>query len=169
MRRIILLSTVLLLLLGSLCGCLPKKMMVIPDEESIGEAKTFEKAGLTITLTDEFVDQASQLGFDAYYVTDFCGVVVLKEEFSMKEGMAEESLEEYVNNVIKNNGHTDITAQYKDGLWFYEHSSSGGNFVRSYSYKGSDAFYIVQFICRASDAETLGDTFYLWAQSVKVK
>lgn len=169
MKKRLILAMAVLLLLGSLCSCFFKSKEWHPDDDSIGDAKTFEKVGLTITLTDKFEEQSSQVGFDAYYVADFCGVMVLKEEFTLEEGLADRPLEEYINNVIKNNGRADTVAQQKDGLWFYEYTTSNGNFGRSYCYKGSDAFYVVQFICRSSDKESLDDMFWSWAHSVKTK
>ena len=167
MKRTFILAVLFLLISCLLCGCLPN-VMVVPDEASIGKSKTFEKDGITLMLTDRFEEQPSQRGFDAYYVADFCGVVVLKEEFTLEEGLSQKTLEEYINSVIKNNGHTNITPKTEDGLWFYE-TSSNGNYARSYSYKGADAFYIVQFICRLSDANEFKDLFYLWANSVTVE
>lgn len=150
-----------------LCGCLPP-VMIIPDNDSIGEPQTFEKDGIKLTLTDRFVEKESERGFDAYYVSNFCGVVVLKEEFTLEEGLADRSLEEYITNVITNNGHTDIKPQNKDGLWFYV-KESGNTRCYSYCFKGSEAFWIVQYLCMTSDAPVLEDMFILWAQSVEVE
>lgn len=174
MKKIIVMFSFLLVCSLVFCGCLPRAMlksdnvMVIPDNETIGEPQDFEKDGIKILLTDQFVEKKSELGFYAYYVSNFCGVVVLKEEFSLEEGLADRSLEEYVRNVIANNGHTDIEPQNKDDLWFYVRDSDG---IRSYSYsfKGSNAFWIVQFLCKTSDAPMLEDLFYLWADSVEVE
>lgn len=167
MKKIILLTALLLSVSFLLCGCLTD-IMLIPDESSMGQAKKFEKDGFSILLTDKFAEEESQMGFDAYFVADFGGVVVLKEEFTLEEGLAEISLEEYITSVIANNGHTNITPQTKDGLWFYERTTDS-SYAQSYCYKGSDAFWVVQFLCNPSDAQTLGDTFYLWALSVEVK
>ena len=166
MKKSIFLIT-LLMISSLLCGCI-MGIMPILDEESIGNPKTFEKDGLTITLTDEFEEQESKLGFDAYYVAPFGGVVVTKEEFTLKEGFAEETLEEYIVNVIANNGYTDITPQNEDGLWYYDHASNT-SYGRSYCYKGSDAFWIVQFICMPYHEEQLVDVFHSWALSVTVE
>ena len=149
------------------CGCFPK-IMVIPDNDSIGEPKIFEKEGIKLTLTDKFIEKESESGFYAYYVSDFCGVVVLKEEFSLEEGLADRPLEEYIGNVITNNGHTDIKPQNKDDLWFYVRDS-GETRSYSYSFKGSNAFWIVQYLCVSSDANELEDLFFLWANSVDVE
>ena len=143
-------------------------VMVIPDNDSIGEPKTFEKDGIKLTLTDKFVEKASELGFYAYYTADFCGVVVSTEAFTLEEGLADIPLETYVQNVIANNGHKDIKAQTKDGLWFYV-KDKGGARTYSYSYKGTDAFWTVQFLCMTADAHQLEDLFYLWANTVEVR
>ena len=152
------------LLLG---GCFPK-IMIIPDNDAIGEPKIFEKDGIKLTLTDNFIEKESELGFNAYYVSNFCGVVVLKEDFSLEEGLADRSLEEYIGNVIANNGHADIEPQNQDDLWFYVRDKNGTRSY-SYSYKGTDAFWVVQFLCMTSDASKLEDLFYLWANSVEVE
>ena len=114
------------------------------------------------------IEKESELGFYAYYVSNFCGVVVLKEDFSLEEGLADRSLEEYIGNVITNNGHTGIEPQNKDDLWFYVRDNNGTRSY-SYSYKGSNAFWVVQFLCMTSDAPKLEDQFCLWANSVEVE
>ena len=167
MKKTGLFVTLMILVSCLLCGCF-SGIMVIPNNDSIGEPKKFENDGFAITLTDKFKEQTSEMGFDAYFVTDFCGVVVLREEFTLEEGLAERSLEEYITNVIANNGYTDIAPQNKDGLWFYERTSDS-SYAQSYCYKGSDSFWIVQFLCSPSDVQTLEDVLYLWAQSVEVK
>ncbi|MBR5279268.1 MAG: hypothetical protein IKU23_08445 [Clostridia bacterium] len=167
MKKIILFTAFLLSISCLLCGCFPD-VMYIPDESYIGQAKKFEKDKFSILLTDKFAEEESQRGFDAYFVADFCGVVVIKEEFTLEEGLAEKSLEEYTISVIANNGHANITPQTEDGLWFYERTTDS-SYARSYCFKGTDSFWIVQFLCSQSDAQSLKDTFYLWAQSVEVK
>ena len=167
MKKIVLLTALLLSISFLLCGCF-SGIMVIPNNDSIGEPKKFENDGFAITLTDKFKEQTSEMGFDAYFVTDFCGVVVLREEFTLEEGLAEMSLKKYITNVIANNGYTDIAPQNKDGLWFYERTSDS-SYAQSYCYKGSDSFWIVQFLCSPSNVQILEDVFHLWAQSVEVK
>jgi len=166
MKKLLTIIAVSLVCSLLLCGCIPK-VMFIPSSDSIGEPKVFEKDGVKLTLTDRFVEEESKLGFYAYYVTDFCGVVVLKEDFTLEEGLADLSLEEYVGNVIENNGHTGIEPQNQDDLWFYV-SENDRTRSYSYSYKGSDAFWIVQYLCMTSDAPEFEDIFYLWANTVEV-
>lgn len=143
-------------------------VMNLPGKAFIGESKEFTKAGLTISLSDKFAELESEQGFDAYYSSDYCGVVVLKEPFSLEEGLAEKSLVQYVSDVIENNGHTDLHPLETDGLIYFEFTRDGLN-VWSCSYKGSDAFYIVQFLCRGADREKLKDLIFFFAKSVEVE
>ena len=166
MKKITTILSLVLLVTLLLSGCLDN-VMVIPDNDSIGESKTFEKAGLRLTLTDQFAEQHNDLGFDAYYVSDFCYVSVLKEGFHLEKGLGEKDLEAYTRGVIASNGHTDIEPQNRDGLWYYVITS--GNYTHyCYCYKGSNAFYIVQFICKSEAVDTYEDLFYLWASSVEI-
>ena len=166
MKKRILLSVSLLALCALLSGCF-SSIMILPDNDSIGETKTFSSDGITLTLTDSFKEKESELGFDAYYSAPFCGVVVLKEEFSLEEGLAEKSLQSYVEGVIENNGYTDLKPMEKDGLWYYI-SEKQDTYSYSFSYKGTDAFYIVQFLCFKKDIAKYEDLIFLWAQSVEV-
>ncbi len=144
----------------------------IPDPitlDEIGTPKTFEKAGITLLLTDKFKEEQSEMGFDAYYTSEFCGVVVMKESFMLAEGLAERSLEQYIKNVIKNNGHEGIEPQERDGLWYYVNDNSNNvRRVYSYVYKGTDAFYIVQYIVNSVDEDTLKETIHDWAKATQV-
>lgn len=167
MKKLFIIFALLLSCCLLFCSCFPK-IVAIPDNSSIGEPEIFEKEGIKLTLTDRFIEKESELGFYAYYVSDFCGVVVLKEEFSLEEGLADCSIEEYIINVIANNGHTGIKPQNKDDLWFYVRDS-GATTSYSYSFKGSNAFWIVQYLCTPSDAAELEDLFFLWANSVDVE
>ena len=167
MRKLVSVTVLLLAISCLLCGCFPNAML-IPSESSVGQSKRFEINGFSILLTEEFKEEQSQAGFDAYFVADFCGVVVKKEAFTLQKDFAEKTLEEYTASVMKNNGYTNQAPQTKDGLWFYDRVTEG-RYACSYCYKGSDAFWIVQFICNLSDKETLADIIYLWAQSVEVK
>ncbi|MBQ9781121.1 MAG: hypothetical protein IJW00_09280 [Clostridia bacterium] len=148
---------------------MPQKEPVRVELSDIGVAKTFEKAGITLKLTDKFTETESEMGFDAYYTSEFCGVVVLKEAFTLEEGLAERPLEQYIKNVIKNNGYTNIEPQQRDGLWYYvNYNNSSYRCVYSYVYKGTDAFYIVQYIVNSEDEDTLKETIHDWAKATHV-
>lgn len=167
MKKLLALTAMILSLCVLLCGCLPM-VTFIPDAGSVGESAVFEKDGIKLTLTDRFIETESEMGFYAYYTSNFCGVVVQKEEYSSDESLDGMSLEEYVGNVIENNGLAGVEPQNRDGLWFYSRDKDA---TRSYSffYEGTDAFWSVQFICMTSDAPSLEEMFFLWADSVEVE
>ncbi|MBQ6832305.1 MAG: hypothetical protein IJO28_06665 [Oscillospiraceae bacterium] len=167
MKKLLVIISLLLSCSLFLCGCFPE-IMIVPNNDAIGEPTIFEKDGIKLILTDKFIEKESELGFYAYYVSDCCGVVVLKEDFSLEKGLEDRSLEEYIGNVIANNGYTDIEPQNQDDLWFYVRDDNGTRSY-SYSYKGANAFWIVQFLCMTSDAPMMEDLFYLWADSVEVE
>ena len=157
-------GTILLCISAILFGC----VMILPNKDSIGEPRKYQKDGLTITLTDRFKEQESELGFDAYYTSDFGAVMVLKEEFTLEEGLAEKELSEYIKSVIANNGHTDIQPKNRDGLWYY-YKDNGNLRYYSYCFKGTDAFWIVQFGCFKSQVVMMEDQIFFWAKSVEVE
>ena len=167
-------KTIIILLLLALClsfnSCFRLPIGPPPSDLSdLGTSKTFEKAGITLTLTDKFKETESEVGFDAYYTSDFCGVVVLKEAFTLEAGLSERTLEQYIKNVIKNNGHTNIEPQNRDGLWYYvNYNNSSYRCIYSYVYKGTDAFYIVQYIMNTVDEVDLQNTVHEWAKATQV-
>ena len=113
MKKRFIIFALLLSFLLLLSGC-PSRMVVVPDNISLGQPRIFEKDGIRLTLTNKFAEQKSEVGFYAYYVTDFCGVTVLREEFNLEEGLAERPIEEYIRNVIANNGYKikGVSSQY---------------------------------------------------------
>ena len=66
MKRFLAIVSLLLSCSLLLCGCF-SQIMIVPDNDSIGESKSFEKDGIKLTLTDEFTEKESELGFYAYY------------------------------------------------------------------------------------------------------
>ena len=166
------------LLLLVLCLTLNSCFFLVPapagptpvDPSDLGTPQTFEKAGITLHLTNKFKEEQSERGFDAYYTTDYCGVVVLKEPFTLEAGLAERPIEQYIKNVIENNGHENIEPRNADGLWYYvNYNNSSYRCVYSYAYKGSDAFYVVQYIINTRDEETLKPIIHDWAKETSVK
>ena len=136
------------------------------EQESSINDRVFYGDGYQITLTDQFSEQQSEEGFDGYYTSSFGGVMIMIEPFTMDATLAAKSTEDYIRDVIKNN-QTDAEPEAQDGLLFYRYRRTGlcgWNFA----FKGSDAFYLVQFICRESDESTLSDLFFTFAKSMKV-
>lgn len=132
--------------------------------------ETFSKAGMSITLTDEFTEQ-NIVTQTAYYVSTDSVVTCLKEEFSLMAGFEDYTLAEYTDMVFYNNS-LDADVNSREGenyyLWFtYEKTVSGKDFYYlSTTFKASDAFWLIQFACETSDKEKFTDTFLGWADSV---
>lgn len=142
-------------------------VMQLPGRDTIGETKDFHGDGFTISISDRFIEKDSEMGFDAYYTSPFCGVMVLKEPFRLEEGLGDKTLPEYIANVLENNKN-DARIQETDGLYYYRYTRDGMAGV-SYSFKGSDAFYIFQFLCMEEDENDLRDLFFFFAKSVEVE
>ncbi len=146
-------------------------VIFLPQRRESDAPKEFSKEGISITLTEAFTERVSEMGFDAYYTSRDCGVMVLKEAFTLEEGLAERAPEQYIRNVIRNNGH-EVEPQERDGLLYYTKDTTvAGDAARYYSfvYKGSDAFWIVQFGCRAAKLPEIEERVMDWAKKVKVE
>ena len=167
-------KTIIILLLLALClffnSCFLLPIGPPPSDLSdLGTSKTFEKAGITLTLTDKFSETVSEVGFAAYYTSDFCGVAVDKNLFTEVEGSAEQSNEEFIREFLASIGRSDIEPQERDGLWYYvKYDSSSHRCVYAYVYKGADAFYIVQYIMNIIDEVDLQNTIHEWAKATQV-
>ena len=132
--------------------------------------KDSSKSGATITLTDEFTEQ-ELVSQTAYYVSMKSIVTMLKEEFSLFKGTEYENmtLNEYAKLVITANSLT-ATAAEEDGLVYftYEKSNNGKDY-KYYAtvFKGTDAYWLIQFACEVDDFDKFLPDFQKWAKSVK--
>ena len=167
MKKITVMAALVLAVCMAFTGCvLPVKF--IPDEDVVGKTKTFEMDGLTLSLTDRFVETESELGYDGYFVADFGAVVVQKEAFAENEELAEYDLKEYVKRNMKANGVLFPRPKVKGDYCYYENSRNTTK-IYSFTFKGTDAFWNVQYLCRRHDASMFEDLFFLWADCVEVE
>ena len=132
-----------------------------------GKSKVFAGDGYQITLTEQFSEQKSEMGFDGYYTAYFGAVMIKIEPFTLKDGLENETVTEYIANVIKNN-RTDAKPEEKDGLVFYRYQREG-MCGWNFAFKGEKAFYLVQFLCREADASELEELFFSIAKTIKVE
>lgn len=158
--RVIALACVLVMAVSMLAGCGSVK------------AKEFSKAGMSITLTTAFTEKemATQT---AYYESQKAIVTCLKEEFSIleDEGLSADdvTLEQYGEAVIVMNG-LDSEVQTEDGLTYirYDKSLNGKDFsYYATVFKGTDAFWMIQFACESKNFDSMHEIFKTWAKSVK--
>ncbi|MDE7439541.1 MAG: hypothetical protein K2N23_03440 [Clostridia bacterium] len=131
-------------------------------------AKTFEKAGMKITLTTSFheKDLVSQT---AYYESRTELVMALKEDFG-STGAGSYTLTQYTNMVMSNNKLSveKFEREGKDYMYFsYEKSVSGKDFYYFVTtFKADDAFWLIQFACDSQYKNSKQNTFFKYADSV---
>ena len=135
--------------------------------EKYGKSKVFTGDGYQITLTEQFSEQKSEMGFDGYYTSYFGAVMIKIEPFTLKAGLENETVAEYIAGVIKNNK-TDAKPEEKDGLAFYRYTREG-MCGWNFAFKGEKAFYLVQFLCREADAAEMEELFFSIAKTMRVE
>lgn len=157
MKRLV--AALLLLCLLTLAGC----KMFTPSP------KEFSKAGMTITLTDEFVE-SENISYTAYYASPKIAVFALKEEFTYFENPDEISLDEYTEMVIANNGMDTEVKHHGDTPYFEFEKTINGKEIHylAMTYRGADAFWLIQFSSEVKDYSSLSDDILSYAESVKV-
>lgn len=130
------------------------------------EPKVFTEKGMTITLPGEFKKFNAE-GYTVGYTTNKAAVFALKEEFSLFVGADNLTLQEYGQLVLDNNGMTeDIQLMEHEGLTLFEYQVDNFYYLACV-YKSHDAFWLVQFSCDESDADTYVNDFVAWAKTVK--
>ena len=130
--------------------------------------KTFSKSGMSITLTEDFVEK-DRISFTSTYESDDIIVTTTKEDMShfILTGL---DLDGYTKEVIKVNKLT-VLPQHKDGLTYfeYEKEASGKEFhYYAFTFEGEDAYWLIQFACEQKNHEKLEETIFKYAKSVKV-
>ena len=131
-----------------------------------GKSKVFAGDGYQITLTEQFSEQKSEKGFDGYYTSYFGAVMIKIEPFTLKAGLADKTLTEYIQDVIRNNS-SDAQPEERDGLIYYRYQRDG-RCGWNFAFKGDTAFYLVQFMCREADESELTDLFFAFAKSMTI-
>jgi hypothetical protein len=147
---------VLLIAVG-ICGC----------SEKVSE-KSFEGSGFTITLTDAFTEM-QYAPYTVCYASSNASVFVLKEDFE-SVGDSEMTVQEYADAAIKTN-ELDCEVISEDGVTYFvfESNLSDGSYTYlAAAYKGSDAYWLVQFACSTEQYESMKPELLKYAQSVKV-
>lgn len=160
MKRVLrMTATVMLACLLLLSGC---------DKFKQNE-KEFSKAGLTITLTEAFVEQ-DHVQFTSTYASANIVVYVLKEEFSI---LNTTNINLYKSMIKQNNANKNMSDfEEKNGLLYatfeMEYAASKYNYIVTI-FKGSDAFWLVQFACKSDKYEKLKDDIFKYAETIKVE
>ena len=108
-----------------------------------------------------------------YYESDEALVTALKESFEDLSivGISKDStIEDYVKLIIESNekdDHYELKSNY--AYFEYEATVDGSDFYYiAVTYKGKDAFWLVNFMCTKEDKNNYKNKFLDWADSVEV-
>lgn len=161
---ILCISAAIGLILGFIIG-----FLFSPNHEP--QAKVFSDHGISLTLTDEFI-QSEMDGYTGCYGSPDVAVYTLEEKFSLSEGAEDYSIVEYGDLIISQNGLSDITLQSTGELHYFEYdftNPESGKTWQYYSfvYKADDAFWLVQFATLSENAAEYKPLIFDWASSVE--
>lgn len=139
--------------------------------EAGAQPQVFTVENMEITLSSKY-SPLDMEGYAACFGSHDTAVFVTRELFSMAPGAENLTLEEYGALVLQNNGmNLTVQLQQTDGLTWFEYdyqNPENGEDMNYYSvlYKGPDAFWMVQFVAAAEEAQTRRPEFFQYAQSV---
>lgn len=154
------------LMLVMLAGCGRKSV-------ATAEKQVFSAEGMQITLTDAFTESAME-GYTACFDSREVAVFVLKEPFSLGEGLDELALADYAQMVLEaNRSKSADRIEEIGGRPFMEYAFYNNETEEEYTYlaamyKGPDAFWMVQFSCRTEQYERYRPFFLEWAETVEL-
>lgn len=149
----------------TLCGC--NFTAGAPAE------KAFSSNGMTITLTDAFKETTAE-GYTVAYDSETVAVFAIKESFTLAEGMQDWTLEDYAERVREaNSEHAPTKIQKENDRYCFNYNWENPEtdvlyYYYTCMYKGSDAFWVVQFSCKITDYPSCATQMIMWANSVKV-
>lgn len=134
--------------------------------------KVFEEKDFKITLSNSF-KKGELESVTYYYESDEALVTALKESFEDLSivGISKDStIEDYVKLIIESNekdDHYELKGNY--AYFEYEATVDGSDFYYiAVTYKGKDAFWLVNFMCTKEDKNNYKNKFLDWANSVEV-
>ena len=133
-----------------------------------GSPKTFTKEGMSIELTDKFVEK-EHITMTCYYETSDMFVAVLKEEFSSYISSSL-SLTKYAEKVISANkmDGIEVFLSEKGYAYFVYSKEASGNEYTYYAtcHKAEDAFWLIQFGIFSKNYEDKLETIQKYANSI---
>lgn len=129
-----------------------------------------EIRGMQIVLPEIYEPQEMS-GYAACYTGPDAAVFLLQEKFSLMQGFADLTVEEYGAMVLANNQFDQsVELRQEEGLtvFDYEYTSPEGDSFYYYTVlcKGPDAFWMVQFASPVKNAEEMVTYFRQWAKTV---
>ncbi len=166
---IFIISIIVGFIIGNIIG-----FMLFKDQQE--DPRVFSDNGMSITLTNEFIESQAEK-YTNYYYSDNVDVLVLKEDFALLDDIKDYTLEEYADFLIEiNSSLSEIeisSSELKkvDGLtWFeYEYTSSDTSNkyqILSFVYKSTDAFWVVEFGTPEEIEDEYRSKITEWAKTV---
>jgi hypothetical protein len=116
--------------------------------------KEFGTQGIRLTLTDDYIDYEAE-GYTAVYISteDFSMAIILKEYFADFAAFAMDAnamtLTDYAQLVISVGG-LDSMVNERNGVTYFTYSTDTHSYF-STVFKGTDAFWLVQFAALNAD------------------
>ncbi len=161
---------ILAVVVGAVCGFLSGYNSDSPTS-STPTPKSFSCEGMSILLTDEFFESDMESSYTAVYDSENVAVFALKEDFSLIEGAEDYSIEKYGEAVLTNNTLTDTQLNEKDGLTYFTYEAANPETDIEYSYysfvfKGTDAFWLIQFATLSEKEEAYSSQIFEWAKTI---
>ncbi|MBQ8862366.1 MAG: hypothetical protein IJ021_06485, partial [Clostridia bacterium] len=134
---------------------------------SLTKDKTFAHDGMSITLTGSF-RETDYNGFDICYDSSKVAVFVIKDSFSVMDGLEDYTLREYGEAVIEGNGFSSLL-ESSDGLTYFEYMGTSDQAYNYYAFvfKSDDAFWLIQFATPESEAAKYEAKIFEWAKTIK--
>ncbi|MBM7453740.1 hypothetical protein JN09_001073 [Acholeplasma morum] len=160
MKKIMFLVVFMSLLVG-LVGC--------------GKAeKTFTGAGVTITLTEAFVEK-EVVQAPLYLESPTQIFMALRETKSSLAGYGISTLDDYIEAVLNNHGKNSTVKSKEEGDLVYKYAyyeSEVNDQTFGYmllTFEGKDHFYSMNFGCLANKLEDFKEKFFDYAKTIKVE
>ena len=135
--------------------------------------KTFEFKGFEITLTEAFRRTSSVYDIVDYESTSETSVTVIRLAYSDYSGLSQTSAYEYAkiySDEMESMAETS-TVRTIDGMVAVESETEALGFEftsLSFVYKGTDALWVVDFMCDLEDFDEYEEYFVKWAKTAVV-
>lgn len=160
----------IILALSTLLSC-----VACGGEESSEPKETAftHSSGISITLDESFKETQYE-SYTVCFESENILILVLKEPFTLTDGFEDYTLIKYAGLLREaNTKHSPTAISTDDGLISFEYGyfNKEENITYKYyttAFKGGDAFWTVQFACKAEEYDALKSTFIEYAKSVQV-
>ena len=155
-----------------LVGILLGMSRVYLADFSSSKPKEFSDNGMTITLTADFKAMEYE-GFTQCYEGKMAVVFAIKEEFSVAPVLKDYTEEDYGRIVLQGNNLDEKSLVVTEDLVYFTYvrpvEEGKEYFYLAAVYKGTDAFWLIQFAAPETLQDDYETQFLQWAASVTVE